>query len=234
MEMDLTPFFVRYEYLAKQADTAFQRIKKEYPDLVVCGAGCTDCCYALFDLSLVEAMYINQKFNEKFEGEEREQILERANKVDREVYRIKRASYKAVQAGEDEESVIEHVGKKKIRCPLLNDENMCELYEHRPVACRIYGVPLAIGGRGRVCGKSGFDLNRAYPVIQVDRINEKLAALSAEIAAFIRSSYQGLADVLVPLSMALLTEYDEEYLGVKNNCSASRKETRRDVNEQGE
>ena len=65
------------------------------PDLVKCGKGCSDCCYALFDVTLVEAMYINAKFNEKFSGLERSAILDRADKADREIHKLKRKVYKA-------------------------------------------------------------------------------------------------------------------------------------------
>ena len=59
MDFDFTPYFKRYESLLELADQAFQRVSKEYPESVKCRSGCSDCCHALFDLTLIEALYIN-------------------------------------------------------------------------------------------------------------------------------------------------------------------------------
>jgi hypothetical protein len=40
--------------------------------------------------------------------------------------------------------------------------------------------------------------------------------ISSELAQEIQSRYPKLAELLVPISMALLTDYTEEYLGVKS------------------
>ncbi len=61
MELDLGEFFARYERLAKGCSDIFESMKGKYPKEVTCKEGCTDCCYALFDLTLIEAMYINKK-----------------------------------------------------------------------------------------------------------------------------------------------------------------------------
>ena len=43
---------------------------------------------------------------------------------------------------------------------------------------------------------------------------EKLFEISKNLVKEIKSRYVNMGDMLVPLSMALLTEYNEEYLGV--------------------
>ena len=212
--MDFTPFFERYEALAAKVDEAFKRVGDAHPDLVLCKAGCTDCCYALFDLTLVEALYLNSKFNQAFTGEDREAMIEKANKSDRQIYRLKKEAYKAAQEGQDETSVVEDMAKKRIRCPLLNDTDLCDLYAHRPLACRIYGVPLAIGGTGRTCGLSGFIKGNQYPTVNMDIIHNQLLAISTELVKQLNTKRPGLPEVLVPVSMAILTDYDDEYLGI--------------------
>ena len=54
----------------------------------------------------------------------------------------------------------------------------------------------------------------AYPTVQLDRFQARLDALSREIAETVQSRFSELAEVYVPLSMALLTRYDEDYLGI--------------------
>ena len=82
MAIDLTVFFKKYEELLTMANDVFDRMQKEYPDCVKCKIKCADCCYALFDLSLIEALYINHHFNEKIKGQDREKLIEKSNRID--------------------------------------------------------------------------------------------------------------------------------------------------------
>ena len=70
MTMDFKKHFVKYEALVEVVDGIFNRVKKEYPKEVFCREKCSDCCYALFDLTIIEAIYLNHKFKEKFSGKE--------------------------------------------------------------------------------------------------------------------------------------------------------------------
>ena len=167
MKLDMTPFFKKYEALADKVESVFEVMKKKYPEEVRCAPGCTDCCYALFDLTLIEAVYVNHMFQKKFSGARKEQLLETSNKVDRRTYKIKKAAYKAKQKGKGEEEIIEDVGKERVRCAMLNDENVCDIYEFRPIACRLDGIPVAVGGKGRTCPLSGFSSGQSYPTQRV-------------------------------------------------------------------
>ncbi|MGD2037439.1 MAG: YkgJ family cysteine cluster protein, partial [Desulfobacterales bacterium] len=79
MDFDFTPYFEKYEALVSSADAAFERVKQAHAECVKCKEKCTDCCYALFDLTLIEALYINHKFNQKIRGSQRAELLEKAN-----------------------------------------------------------------------------------------------------------------------------------------------------------
>lgn len=217
MDIDLKPFFEKYEAIVSQVETAFQRVKGRFPEEVLCKPGCADCCHAMFDLTLVEAVYLNHHFNKTYSGAHRERLLEKAGKLDRQAYKIKKAAYQMSRDGMDDEAVLKEIALKRVRCPLLNDEDRCDLYAHRPIACRSYGIPQAIGGKGHTCGLSGFDPGRPYPSINRDIVHDQLAAISSALAQAIKSQYTGLAEILVPVSMALTTEYDDEYLGVKKD-----------------
>jgi Fe-S-cluster containining protein len=212
MDFDFTPYFEKYEKLVAQADQVFERIKKEYPACVNCKKGCTDCCYALFDLTLIEALYLNQKFKAAFGADA--EMMEKANKADRAIFRIKKRAYKEVQENnKDEVAVLYEMGRERIRCPLLNEREMCALYAFRPITCRLYGIPTAIQGLGHSCGKSGFSEGESYPMVNMDKIFQQLQAISAEIVADIKTPYTKMDDMLVPVSMALLTDYDDVFFG---------------------
>lgn len=214
MSIDLTHFFKKYETLSETANLVFARVKKENPDCVKCRNGCADCCYALFDLTLIEALYMNNQFNKKFQGKEKAELLERTNKTDRETYRIKKKAYNELKTGKQEEQILMEIAQKRVRCPLLNNQEMCDLYAHRPITCKLYGIPTSINGIGHTCGISGFVEGKQYPTVNLDTIQKKLYGISAELIKAIQSKYFKMADMLVPLSMAILTDYDDDYLGI--------------------
>ncbi|MCP4672044.1 MAG: YkgJ family cysteine cluster protein, partial [Desulfobacula sp.] len=62
MALNLKEHFVKYEALVDMVDGVFDRVKQEYPKEVFCREKCSDCCYAIFDLTLIEALYLNAKF----------------------------------------------------------------------------------------------------------------------------------------------------------------------------
>ena len=215
MDIDFAPFFRKYEEIVAMADTVFERVKKQHPECVKCKLECSDCCYALFDLGLIEGLYINYHFNKKFIGKERHSLIDKLNTADREVHRIKKKAYKDLEAGKNEEDILKDIAGKRIRCPLLNEQNLCDMYEYRPITCRLYGIPTTIGGLGHTCGKSGFVEGKQYPTVNLDILQNNLDKISAELVKEIKSRHVKMADMLVPLSMALLTNYNEEFFGLK-------------------
>lgn len=212
--MDLKPYFEKYMQLVQQVDAAFEKVKQEYPECVTCKEGCSDCCHALFDLTLVEALYINQRFDEMMSGPAREALLARADEADRAVHRLKRQAYKDHEGGRSEQEILEEMALQRVRCPCLDDQERCLIYDARPITCRIYGIPTVIGGKAHTCGVSGFSPGKTYPTLKLDAVYQRLYDISSELAIGIRSRYPKLAELLVPLSMALLTEYTQAYLGV--------------------
>ncbi len=217
MEKNFETFFKKYEELVKAADDVFERVSKEHSECVKCKIECSDCCHAMFDLTLIEAMYINHKFKEKIEGNAREVIINKANDIDRQIHKIKRKAVKELEAGSSEDEILARLAGERVRCPLLNSKDSCDLYAYRPITCRFYGIPTSIGGVGHTCGKSGFIEGEKYPTVNLDIIHGRLQQISAEFVKEIRTEYIKLVDMLVPLSMALLSVYDEEYLGIKED-----------------
>jgi Fe-S-cluster containining protein len=215
MAFDFSEFYKKYEAIIGEADQVFNTVRARYSENVRCEKGCSDCCHALFDLTLVEAMRVNAAFNERFKGKDRTRVLKRADEADRLVHRLKRDAFKAVKDGKNAQDILLEMAKVRVRCPLLDDDGLCEMYDARPVTCRIYGVPTAIGGEAHTCGKSAFEKGKPYPTVYLDRIQDRLYALSHEMAGSIPTRFKSLGEVLVPLSLALLTDYTDDYLGIK-------------------
>ncbi|MGE0087722.1 MAG: YkgJ family cysteine cluster protein [Desulfococcaceae bacterium] len=218
MDFDFTPYFKRYEQLVAAVDATFERVRNQYPDCVKCEVTCSDCCHAVFDLTLIEALYINHQFHQKFGKKEMEteksQMLEKANKADRLVYKIKKNAYRQLQEGKPEAEIIADVGKERIRCPLLSEAEKCDLYEFRPITCRLYGIPTAISGKGHTCAKSAFKPGEPYPTVNLDTLHTRLYEISGDMVKALGSKHIKMKEMLVPLSMSLLTVYDEDYMGI--------------------
>lgn len=214
MMPDLSHIFARYEQLRNSVDQLFRRVATRHEACMACRAGCCDCCNALFDLSLVEAMYINQFFRQKFEyGPVRSAILEKASSADRQLAILKRVFFQQEKSGQTAREIMDKASCIRMACPLL-ENNECLMYEGRPITCRIYGIPASVDGESHVCGFSGFEKGVSYPTVNLDKVQQHLAVLSREITETLKSRFSKLHEVHVPLAMALLTDYDERYLGL--------------------
>jgi Fe-S-cluster containining protein len=212
--------FKQYETLVQGVEQSVKQVREGHPECFRCAEKCSDCCFAVFDLSLVEAVYLNVHFFHLLDKEKQDVILERADRADRHYYKLKRRLHKMmVQEGKKEEEALLQTAEERVRCPFLNEADLCDLYEKRPITCRVYGVPSAIHGAGHTCGKSGFKEGVAYPTINLDRINERLFGLSELLLKEIGSKDQQLRMRLLPVSTTLLTDFDEAFFGINPACS---------------
>lgn len=218
MISEIEKIFEKYEAFVNQMDGVFESVREQHAACVKCKLGCADCCHALFDLSLVEALYLNRVFLKKIAEGDRAKVLDNANKTDRHIYQLKKKAFKAVAAGEKtEEQVLLEMAAERVRCPLLNVADRCDLYDHRPITCRVYGIPTSIGGRGHTCGLSDFKEGESYPTVNLDIVHQRLHQLSQELVVALRSTHVRMGEMLMPLSMALITVFDDEYLGIKKD-----------------
>ena len=111
---ELDAIFQEYAQLAAQADQLFERVKNQFPEEVACASGCSSCCHAAFDLSLVEAMALNRAFNKEFDfGIRRSAVLQAASDADRQLARLKRHYFQQARQGmSDDEIMVRLPGKE--------------------------------------------------------------------------------------------------------------------------
>jgi len=150
-------------------DNAVFIIVKNFKKFVTCKPGCTDCCYALFDISFVEAINLSYIIKDLKRSDRR--------KLERYAKKYKEKFSKVVKTPN-----LNTMSRSKIRCPLLSDKGLCSLYFARPVNCRTYGVPTTLDGVSHVCGLSGFVEGENYPTIDLSKIQRQLLDLSLTIA----------------------------------------------------
>jgi Fe-S-cluster containining protein len=215
MALELQQHFVKYEALVSMVDAVFNRVKDEYPKEVFCREKCSDCCYAIFDMTLIEALYIKDQFLKHFSGKQKNDVIEIADKTDRVLVKMKRDAYKKVQEGADQLEIVGRMSQERVRCPLLGENNLCMMYDKRPITCRVYGIPTSTAGVSHICGRTNFDQGKPYPTLNMDKIYTQLQLLSAELIKDIKSSNIKMHEMLIPVSMAIVTDLNEEWLGVK-------------------
>lgn len=148
-------------------EQAFASVSKAHPEAVACGKGCADCCHAVFDVSLVEAVNLLAGLQQLSPGVRR-QISEAAHAA--------HPSWSQAMVSGVDPSLA------RIRCPLLDEQGICVCYEARPVNCRTYGIPTVIDGKGHVCGFSGFEPGRTYPTVNLASLQRVLHDLSVRLA----------------------------------------------------
>ena len=199
--MALEDLFQKYEALVSRADQAFQRMTEQYPECIRCKRHCSDCCHAVFGLFLIEAAYLQHHFG-TLDRNLRRAAIQNGKKSDRQWRRLQQ---KLEALGSDPEKSSDLLSRERVACPLLSKEKDCILYAHRPITCRVYGIPTAIQGRAHVCGKAGFKEGTSYPVFNLDEVQKILYALSREFLEGIPHTNPENADLLISVSKALNT-----------------------------
>ena len=154
------------ENLFAVIDRAFETVAEAYPAEVHCSKGCEDCCHALFDVSLVEAVNLLRYF-QRLAPSQQTEVRTAAEKF-------------MVMWGEITASGVD-LAVARFRCPLLGQQGTCLCYAARPVNCRTYGVPTVIEGKGHVCGLSGFEPGASYPTVNLEPLQRGLYDYSVHL-----------------------------------------------------
>ena len=133
----------RYGELLREVDAWFQRSLEQYPELIACHNGCSECCRGLFDITLLDAYYLRCGFDKLPESLKADIVkaaarrLEQLSMVNTEFTEpwllngIPEVDWDALMPEEDETP-----------CLLLSESGGCLVYEYRPMTCRLNGVPL--------------------------------------------------------------------------------------------
>lgn len=205
--MKLAPFFHNYELMVDSAEAAFHNVKEKHGDCVKCELHCSDCCNAVFGVFLVEALYIQEHFDQIKEDQKKE-VIERAKRADKAIEEFQ----KRLSTFEDDPGMQAYtLSRERIRCPLLDDNDECVLYQKRPITCRVYGIPTKIHGKTRVCGKASFKIGETYPILDLDSIYRDMYILSKDILeeAKVKSKDEDKASLLISMSKAIQTSSDD-------------------------
>ncbi len=135
--------------------TAFLKLTSEQfsaasqKNRVKCKRGCFECCASgFFDITLLDALHLRESLK-KVPAPIRKRVLDRANE------QLDLLEKKGAFSRKDPLlrtiKDIDAISRRsaKMRCPALDDNGGCLIYEHRPHICRIFG-PTVRGKRRAV------------------------------------------------------------------------------------
>lgn len=108
-----------------------------------CGKGCALCCHGLFDISFADALLLAKAFS-GLEPWRREHTRARAIWVQAAINRAAPELKAPFLLSSMPETMIDAIvlGADLARCPMLDHDDECLVYEYRPLACRLEGLPM--------------------------------------------------------------------------------------------
>lgn len=150
-----------YGDLLTEVDVWFNHCIEANPGVITCGVGCSGCCRGLFDITLLDARYLKSGFD-RLDAAIRTAVLAKANE--------RLVSIQAVWPEYVAPYILNHRSEEEwgelmpeddeTPCVLLGDDGACLLYDHRPMTCRLHGVPL-IDLSGEIMDEAWCSLNFA-------------------------------------------------------------------------
>jgi len=127
----------------QRVEERFRLIHDKYTGLMQCGRGCALCCHGLFDISIPDALRVAQGFAQ-LPKQIRTSVLKRAAVIHGRLKQERpdlHPPYFLNQLSEEEiDHLVEAVGN--VRCPFLDLQDGCLIYEFRPLACVLEGLPM--------------------------------------------------------------------------------------------
>ena len=128
------------EFLSR-VDDWYARVKRDHPDKVPCSKGCRDCCLGLFDISIADRELLREGLAAADPATRRD-IEARADRIMADL----RNQYPGLDDSLDGKSAdeIDDIcdAPGDVECPVLGPGGECRLYAHRPLICRLSGVPV--------------------------------------------------------------------------------------------
>lgn len=124
-----------YTRILDRADAFFQSVANAQPTNLQCGKGCSLCCYGIFEIGSGDVPLIADGL-ENLHPARRKMIVRRASEI---VESSRHPDLRQCSPGE-KEAFFERTAS--IPCPNLSERGECLMYEHRPLVCRTFGLPL--------------------------------------------------------------------------------------------
>lgn len=143
MKSEILHILDRYGALLAEVDAWFRGCMEAFQDDIRCNAGCSECCRGLFDITLTDALFLRLGFI-LLPRELQESVREKAAGRLAEMRQLwpELAPPFVLNHRPEEEWEQLMPDDDETPCVLLGDDGRCLVYEHRPMTCRLHGLPL--------------------------------------------------------------------------------------------
>ncbi|HXK58935.1 MAG TPA: YkgJ family cysteine cluster protein [Acidobacteriota bacterium] len=132
--------------LIREVDRRIESASRAAGDRLACKPGCTMCCIGLFTINLLDAFRLARGLAalEAADPGRAAAVRQRAGEVIRLVGREFPGDPETGWLDDDEKSLDSFVARfSEVACPALDPATgLCDLYEHRPMVCRTFGLPI--------------------------------------------------------------------------------------------
>ncbi|MEO8725303.1 MAG: YkgJ family cysteine cluster protein [Acidobacteriaceae bacterium] len=136
--------------LVQTVDAAFADAARRSGEWLVCRPGCTQCCIGAFAINALDAQRLRHGMEilETLDPQRANRVRERAHNYLR---RVGRDFPGNTETGILDQSEAGHAAFEEFAndepCPALDlSTGLCEVYEFRPMTCRVFGPPLRSEG----------------------------------------------------------------------------------------
>jgi Fe-S-cluster containining protein len=127
-----------YKQILRRADRHFASVLGEQPQNLQCGAGCSLCCYGLFEIGSGDVPIIAEGL-EALHPMRRKRVIRRALEI------VESSHHPNLRDCSPAEKEAFFNRTQSTPCPNLDDDGLCMMYDHRPLVCRTFGLPLREG-----------------------------------------------------------------------------------------
>ena len=175
--------------LARKTDDWFRRASGSLLSQVPCRAGCSNCCIGLFPITRLDVHLLEEGLSH-LTSDQRHDIAGRA----RVQIAALEASYPRLKFspsidGWSDTDIDQAVSTfHDMPCPALDEDGLCSLYAHRPLACRSMGIPMRQDSRVN----GACEVQTFVPIV---RLPSSLAAEEETLAALEAAELAALPDV---------------------------------------
>jgi Fe-S-cluster containining protein len=139
----MDPAAAQYQQLLQRLDQWFADTSARHPGVIPCRAGCTACCHGPFDISVADVQLLREGLAQ-LPPAAREQVRRRGETLlarMRELEPEWRAPHDVRALDEERfDRLTEALAEEP--CPLLDEAGACRVYAHRPLVCRLIGLPM--------------------------------------------------------------------------------------------
>lgn len=133
----------RYGNLLQEVDQWFDTCLERYPDVIACHHGCSECCRGLFDITLLDALYLKRGFDRLPTSVQRSVQVKAAGRLDN-LTKLWPDFIRPWTLNDMPEDVWDLMMPEddETPCPLLSKQGACLVYAYRPMTCRLNGIPM--------------------------------------------------------------------------------------------